>query len=237
MDKQAKATNWSVTINNPTKHDDEYIALARQKGWKVEGQFERGEGGTPHYQLLVTSKGQQRFPAMKKTFPRAHIEVCRDVVALRKYVTKEETRVGSLPQEQELYPSLQKIWDMFYDWLNLDQNFKEYCSVGPDARLVMFDRYIAEKITEGYVVETMAVNPQIRSCVKLYGREIAIRSRTRRQTDRQTTENIISPSIITTNGVYTDEQKSEEQGFQTETQTSDDSSTHSSDDESDNDSA
>lgn len=196
MDKQVKATNWSVTINNPTKHDDEYIALARQKGWKVEGQFERGEGGTPHYQLLVTSKGQQRFPAMKKTFPRAHIEVCRDVVALRKYVTKEETRVGALPQEQEFYPSLQKTWDMFYDWLDLDHNYKEYCSVGPDARLVMFDRFIGEKITEGYVLETMAVNPQIRSCVKLYGREIAIRSKTRRQTDRQTNENIISPSSI-----------------------------------------
>jgi hypothetical protein len=56
-----KATNWSVTINNPTKSDDEYIALARQKGWKVEGQLEMGDSGTQHFQLLVTTKGQQRF--------------------------------------------------------------------------------------------------------------------------------------------------------------------------------
>jgi len=196
MDKQAKATNWSVTINNPTKNDEEYLALARQKGWKVEGQLEKGENGTPHYQLLVTCKGQQRFTAMKKAFPRAHIEIAKDVDALRKYVNKEETRVAELPVSQELYPSLQTLWDKFYDWLELDSNYKEFCSMNGDRRLRYFDMFIAEMITNGYVVETMAVNPQIRSCVKMYGREIVIRSKTRRQTeDRQTGENNISPSI------------------------------------------
>jgi len=197
MDKQAKATNWSITINNPTKNDEEYLAQARQKGWKVEGQLEKGENGTPHYQLLVTCKGQQRFTAMKKAFPRAHIEIAKDVGALRKYVNKEETRVAELPTAQEFYPSLQTMWDMFYDWLNLDRNYKEFCSVGPDARLHYFDEFIKEKIADGYVLETIAVNPQIRSCVRMYGREIAIRSKTRRQTeDRQTGENIISTSMI-----------------------------------------
>jgi len=195
---QVKATNWSVTINNYTAKDDENIAQARQKGWLVEGQKEIcPTTGTPHYQLFVKTKGQQRGTAMKKAFPRAHIEVARNVEDLKDYVHKPETADGPIPGRSDLYPSLQTMWDMFYDWLLLDQNFKEFCSVGPDARLVMFDKFIGEKITEGYVLETMAVNPQIRSCVKLFGREIAIRSRTRRQTaDRQTDENDISPLSI-----------------------------------------
>lgn len=194
---QAKATNWSITINNPTKNDEEYLALARQKGWKVEGQLEKGDNGTPHYQLLVTCKGQQRFTAMKKAFPRAHIEIAKDVAALRAYVNKEETRIAELPTSQEQYPSLQTMWDKFYDWLELDNNYKQFCSVEGDARLRYFDMFIEEIIADGYVVETMAVNPQIRSCIQKFGRAIAIRSNIRRQTqDRQTEQNNISPSSI-----------------------------------------
>jgi len=205
---QVKATNWSVTINNYTPKDDENIAQARQKGWSVEGQKEIcPTTGTPHYQLFVKTKGQQRGTAMKKAFPRGHIEVARNVEDLKNYVHKPETADGVIPGRNDLYPSLQTMWDMFYDWLVLDQNYKEFCSVGPDAKLVMFDKFIGEKITQGYVLETMAVNPQMRSCVKLFGREIAIRSKTRRQTaDRQTAENIISSSSITANGIHQNEE-------------------------------
>lgn len=40
---------WSITINNPREDDEENIAVARQRGWIVEGQKEVGENGTPHY--------------------------------------------------------------------------------------------------------------------------------------------------------------------------------------------
>jgi len=195
MDKQAKATNWSVTINNPTANDEEYLALARQKGWKVEGQLEKGDNGTPHYQLLVTCKGQQRFAAMKKAFPRAHIEIAKDVAALRKYVNKEETRVAELPFTQELYPSCGKLMSWF------GEAFDSYKPLGDgicdDEYLAIFDKMIHQKIREGFYVEGMAVNPQIRSSIKSYGRSIAFRERLHRQkTDRQTDENIFSPSDI-----------------------------------------
>ena len=52
-------------------------------------------------------------------------------------------------------------------------------------------------IENGYVVETMGVNPQMRSCVKNYGSAILNRSKVRRQTDRQTDVEDISPSSIT----------------------------------------
>jgi len=86
-----RSTCWSLTINNPTKDDVEQINLARQRGWKVEGQLEKGLEGTQHYQLRLMTP-QVRFSSVKKAFPRAHIEVARDPIALGKYVTKEATK-------------------------------------------------------------------------------------------------------------------------------------------------
>lgn len=79
-----RARYWSLTINNPTPDDEERIALARQRGWRVEGQLEKGEEGTPHYQLCLDCGAQQRFSAVKKAFPRAHIEAAKSAVALKK---------------------------------------------------------------------------------------------------------------------------------------------------------
>jgi len=115
-----RATCWSVTINNPLPADDENIALAKQKsGWKVEGQLEKGENGTPHYQLMVKTP-QTRFGSIKKAFPRAHIEPARDIKALSKYVSKEETRIGTLPLNDK-YPSLTVLWDLFYGFIRTEQ--------------------------------------------------------------------------------------------------------------------
>lgn len=194
MATQTRGTCWSVTINNPTKSDDEWIALARQKsGWKVYGQREKGAEGTEHYQLMVTTP-QVRFSALKKAFPRAHIELARDRTALSKYVQKEDTKVGELADQQEHYPSHTKLMAMFGEY------YDTYAKVlGHECFNVLecFDLMIRQKITQGYYVETMGVNPQIRSAIKNYGRSIAQRERSRRQTDRQTTENNVEVDDIT----------------------------------------
>jgi len=194
-----RGTSWSVTINNPTAADEENISLARQRGWKVEGQKEVGENGTPHYQLLVKTP-QVRFSAVKKSFPRAHIEIARNVAALEQYVKKEETRVGQLETQSEMYPSLQKLWDMFYDYLFVKYEgiSFELHKITPAQWLSRFDNFICKMIEEGYVVETMAVNPQIRSAIKNYGASIFYRSEIRRQkTDRQTDKNNVALDDIT----------------------------------------
>lgn len=190
-----RATAWSVTINNPVSADEENINLARQKGWKVEGQLEKGQSGTPHYQLLVKTP-QVRFSAVKKQFPRAHIEVCRNIGALEQYVHKEETREGQLQSQDSMYPSLQKLWDMLADWLNSNKHTIAWADSSPEGKLVMFDKFINDIILEGFVVESMAVNPQVRACVKQYGENIVYRS-LRRQTDRQTDTESISHEDIT----------------------------------------
>jgi len=188
-----RATCWSVTINNPIPADDENISQAKQKsGWNVEGQLERGEEGTPHYQLIVKTP-QVRFSAIKKQFPRAHIEVARNVKALQAYVHKDETKIGELPVNDK-YPSLSKLWDLFNEWLEFHPKYRgdQWLDLYGELWLPVFDRFVCDKIEEGYHIESMAVNPQIRSSIKNYGYSIIIRSKNnknasidKRQTDRQ----------------------------------------------------
>lgn len=117
-----RATCWSLTLNNPTEDDDECIARARQKGWKVDGQPEKGEKDrTRHYQLILRTP-QVRFSAVKKAFPRAHIEIARNPQALETYCHKEETRDGELPSSSDKYPSLSKFWKLVYRVVK-DQNW------------------------------------------------------------------------------------------------------------------
>lgn len=197
-----KGTNWSITINNPITADDENIARARQKGWLVEGQLEKGDNGTPHYQLRVVTKGQQRFSALKKAFPRGHIELARRPDALKEYVKKDETRIGELPK-MDIYPSMSKLMSFYAEFHNMklkQEGHEEW------DRLELFDDMIRYKIRQGFYVEGMGVNPQVRSSIKMYGKAIAERDRLHRQkTDRQTDENNISPSGIT-NGIYQNEE-------------------------------
>lgn len=180
-----RGTCWSVTINNPKDSDDECIAIARQKsGWKVYGQREKGDAGTEHYQLMVTTP-QIRFSAVKKQFPRAHIELARDRVALSNYVQKEDTRIDSLPQAQDQYPSHSKLMSWYGEFF--EQYGQEHSGVEDSEYLKIFDLMCERKIREGYYVESYAVNPQIRSAIQKFGRAINFRERVRRQTDRQTT--------------------------------------------------
>jgi len=180
-----RATCWSVTINNPISADDENIALAKQRsGWKIEGQLEQGENGTKHYQMMVKTP-QIRFSQIKKAFPRAHIEIARNVKALSEYVQKEDTRVGAIPNSDK-YPTLSQLWVLYSDWHC--QGYGPYCTTDEDERLAIFDQFISDHIELGYHVETMGVNPQIRSSVKKYINAILIRSQNirRQKTDRQT---------------------------------------------------
>lgn len=182
---------WSVTINNPLPIDEENIALARQKGWKVDGQLERGAQGTLHYQLIVRTP-QVRFSALKKAFPRAHIEASRNPTALAQYVQKDQTRVASLSVDQSRYPSQLQIfrWFAFY--------YRDSKKDNPDiTNLQIFDLMIRQKIRQGYYIGAECMNPQIRAFFKKFGDDVAFReiSSLDRQTDRQAIENSQSVNI------------------------------------------
>lgn len=184
-----RATCWSVTINNPTDSDKECIDRARQRsGWKVDGQLEKGQEGTLHYQLKVNTP-QVRFSALKKAFPRGHIEPARNAAALDVYVHKEESRVAALPESTDKFPSLTKLW-----WLIYSEISDEYVGPAEDVvhdltdkkKLLIFDNAISSLIAKGYHVETMGVNPQIRSSFTKYARPLMLRAISLADKDRQT---------------------------------------------------
>jgi len=171
-----RATCWSVTINNPVESDEEHINSARQKGWKVDGQLEKGEkDGTPHYQLIVRTP-QVRFSAVKKAFPRAHIEIARNPTALASYCKKEDTREASLPDRSSLYPSQDQVLNMFVAWVRVQQDRpnmdKEGYTIKADGEtwLIYFDKWVNDvAIGKHFLrIETMAVNPATRSAIKRY---------------------------------------------------------------------
>lgn len=202
MDTRNRATCWSLTINNPTPADEECISLARQKGWKVDGQLEQGEGGTLHYQIILRTP-QVRFSAVKKAFPRAHIEQARKPVALAQYVHKEETRVGELHQQDEFYPSLTKFWDLIRDQLEWDYalSLDEHDILTLDDSwfsLELFDAWCGHLIRKGYHVETMAVNPQVRSAWVKFGSALLYRSFVDRDRQTDTEENNVAVVDIPT---------------------------------------
>jgi len=199
-----RATCWSLTINNPTPQDEEHIALARQKGWKVDGQLEKGAEGTPHYQLILRTP-QVRFSQVKKAFPRAHIEIARNPAALQVYTHKTDTREGSLPASSERYPSLTRFWELILGELDgfpdpLSSNGK----VGQQRRLDFLDDRTRDLIRQGYYVETLAINPQTRSAFAKFAPELYARVLTDRQT-RQTAQEIVVPTTYNQHGVEEEE--------------------------------
>jgi len=209
MDNQRRATCWSVTINmNTTKREtaEEWIHVVRSKGWKVSGQIEQAPTtGTLHYQLMVETP-QTRFSAIKKAFPTAHIEICRNKAALSQYVEKTDTRVAGLVQENDKYPSIAKFWKLVYKFHDVDddsgwdKSHSEVCFCDVDKQLSLegnpldwLDNITAELIRQGYVVDHIITNPAVRSFWKKFHAAILYRTR---ETDRQTDTVVIPTTSI-----------------------------------------
>lgn len=167
---------WSITINNPTKEDTD---CALPPGWRLEGQYEKGEQETEHFQGMLSTP-QVRFSAVKKQFPRAHIEVARSKQALKKYVSKEETRVGeyagnatmNMFQSQDLVASL---WsDDEYQSRCMDERILKMYKCDTDAiALAYVDNIVEEQIEAGVIgLEFTAINPMWRSSWKRFHQAI-----------------------------------------------------------------
>lgn len=220
MPSTERSTHWGPCTQFGIKAFPEQRAIAEQRGWKVEGQEETCPStGRKHFQFWVKTP-QVRMSEVKKVFQGAHIEVARNVKAVMNYCQKEDTRSGSLPQASDKYPNQDKLFSMFGVWVckHLPMSRKHGVlynrdgyvqKVSGDTWLQWFDECCGELIETGYRVESLAVNPAIRSAIKKFGNAIFARYRLERdgdaqnpcavdrQTDRQT-ERISVP-------VYTDE--------------------------------
>lgn len=174
--------NWSITINNPIDTD----LVCSMPGWKLEGQYEEGKEGTRHFQGLLNTP-PVRFGAVKRQFPRAHIEVARDIGALRNYVHKDDTRVAefnpnNVPSMFEFQNTISGLWDWDTFRLYVEQqnktalNSKEILTMD-DHALNYLDTLVAECIEDGQIgLEFIAINPMWRSSWKRFWRAILKRN-------------------------------------------------------------
>ena len=197
-----RATAWSVTINLKTVSKDtaaQCMETAKSLGWGVQGQLERGEQGTEHYQLMVRTP-QVRFSSVKKVFPTAHIEVCRNFQALSHYVQKEETRVESLKKIEVTFLTYPMVRNKFFEWLLREHDWDAHTR-NTERRLELWDEFIGASIREGVECDLIGMNPQHRGCIAKYWTSY-IAKETSRQTDERrqdrqtdTLESVVVPTI------------------------------------------
>lgn len=108
-----KATVWSITA-----YGDE-IALLEEKRNVPDYVKEIAGGveecpttGRKHFQGYLQLRTQQRMSALKKWLPTAHLEVCRNKDALKKYAMKADTAVG----EKSEWVNPQQ-YEQLHEWL------------------------------------------------------------------------------------------------------------------------
>lgn len=191
-----RATCWSITINNPTDDDMKHVRQCPVPGWTVIGQIERGEEGTEHFQGMLRTP-QVRFSAVKKIFPRAHIEIARDREALKKYVTKEATRVAAVDTQH--IPSVFEYQGVIArQWVEEDfQTMLREAPPGHDINeiaMVYLDSLVAQHIENGQRgVEWIATNPMWRTAWKRFWRSIINREHAASQGIEARTEESPAP--------------------------------------------
>lgn len=99
---------WFMTWNS---FPENWRSQLSQKSHTYFGQVEIGESGNRHVQACFRFETQRTFGAVQAMFPGAHIEVCKDWTAAKKYCTKEETRVGPTDyfRERHMVPTSWQI--------------------------------------------------------------------------------------------------------------------------------
>jgi len=128
---------------------------------------------------MVTTP-QVRFSAVKKVFPRAHIEIARNKQALAKYVHKEETRereVVNIPTLFEYQTIIASLWeeDEFQSRWNtaIEKATVTYSPNIDDIAMSYLDDIVARDIETGRRgAEFIAINPMWRSSWKKFWRSI-----------------------------------------------------------------
>lgn len=195
-----RATCWSITINNFT--DEEIVCDI--PGWRLRGQPEIGKEGTRHFQGMLTTP-QVRFSQVKKQFPRAHIEIARDKVALAKYVQKEDTRAGEytdqgIPTLWEYQTIVANEWnnDVFVARRDDDAYAKRF-KYDSGAIAMEYVDEICAKLIEGGAkgLEFVAINPMWRSAWKKFYASIIKRHASRSSLSSPSLQPSSSPASST----------------------------------------
>lgn len=90
----SRCRNYCLTINNFDTHDVEFLKSLDCRNCVF--QSEMGNSGTEHLQIVIGFRNARSFSSIKKMFPRAHIEKCRNLQASCNYCSKNDTWTGHI---------------------------------------------------------------------------------------------------------------------------------------------
>lgn len=180
---------WSITI-----FDDAYENATLPAKWALSGQMEKcPTTGVQHFQGMLTTP-QIRFSAVKRVFPKAHIELCKNKIALVKYVKKEDTRIQSIPDRSSNIPTLWDYSDSLATAYNSDEfevfktkyTEKDIVKMTQnDMILEYIDTLVSLDIERGLKgIEFIAINPMFRSAWKKFGISMIRRAESNISSDR-----------------------------------------------------
>lgn len=128
--------NWILTINNPT--------IILEDLWKEEtmnylcGQLEKGESGTPHFQVFINYKQPVRMASVMKLV-KCHAELAKNPLAAIKYCKKEDTRVEG-PWEYGTYKKSGERGKAATSFKDIKEMSKEERLELAPCKIVAFDR-------------------------------------------------------------------------------------------------
>jgi len=152
---QDRNSAWSLTLFNNEWKDFQHPS------WTLEGQEELCPAtGKLHYQGMLHT-GQVRFSAVKKVFPKAHIEPCRDPVALKKYVHKAATRAAQPTRTGRTMNRDKFFADVFEHMWNSDADHMEE-DIKTDRHCNLLLQVVEQMLMAGgdWSYSYMAMNPQ-----------------------------------------------------------------------------
>jgi len=104
-----RSRTYFFTINNVNEETE--LAFSTQECVYQIYQIEEGESGTIHLQGVVYYANARAFNSIKKEYPSAHIEVCKDIHKSIQYCSKEDTRIRG-PYEYGTRPEQGKRGDL-----------------------------------------------------------------------------------------------------------------------------
>lgn len=95
---------WFLTWNN---YPNDWVEIITNNCKEYVAQPEIGESGNKHIQGVVKFDNARSFESVKKLFPGAHLEKCKNFHAAKAYCSKEKTKNGeTISNERKLKDKL-----------------------------------------------------------------------------------------------------------------------------------
>lgn len=161
-----------------------------------------------HYQGYLRLYQQQRFAWLRKILPGVHVEIAKNWTALVQYCQKEDTRAlgtepvhhtNDIPTQFSYAEEIaQRIVDMERMITAANPDNIKFQDWDLDEALLHIDTMVRQDIASGRRgIQWIASNPNWKVMWKAFWKECLLAAFRPKKTDRQTDDEIISPSEYT----------------------------------------